>query len=510
MALPATDTFTRADENPLAGNWTNYGGSNRLVSNAAQGPSSSTDTFSKWNADTFSADQYSKYTIVSTAGSLDAGPAVRIGSSGLNGYFLSTYSSYSNYAKFVAGTFTALTGISITLAVNDVIELRAVGTGSGNLRGYKNGVALATTSTDSSLTSGGAGFFIYDSAARVGAWEGGDVGSGAVNLTPGLFTATHTFHAPTVGRGAVNLTPSLYTKSHTFHTPTVSLSSGSQELTPSLYTKSHTFHAPTVGRGSVELTPSLYTKSHTFYAPVVGRGSVGLTPGLFTKSHTFYAPVVGRGQVTLTPSLYTRSHTFHAPTVGRGAINLTPGLYTNSHTFYTPSVSVGAINLTPSLYTKSHTFYAPVVTLASGPQALTPSLYTRSHTFYAPTVALTSWPQEITPGIFPATHTFYAPVIGLGAVNLTPELFSRSHTFYTHTISAPPVGSINQTDIDAIANAVWAHSSALLIEQRLLEAWGRLGLDPTAPLITGQTTITFGAIVMAMTEAAGSITVTRQ
>lgn len=44
----------------------------------------------------------------------------------------------------------------------------------------------------------------------------------------------------------------------------------------------------------------------------------------------------------------------------------------------------------------------------------------------------------------------------------------------------------------------------------LLEIWGRLGLDPSAPLVTGATSITFGDIVMAMTGDATSTTVTRQ
>jgi hypothetical protein len=44
----------------------------------------------------------------------------------------------------------------------------------------------------------------------------------------------------------------------------------------------------------------------------------------------------------------------------------------------------------------------------------------------------------------------------------------------------------------------------------LAEAWGRLGLDPSKPLITGQTQITFGDIVMALAESGGAITLTRQ
>ena len=60
------------------------------------------------------------------------------------------------------------------------------------------------------------------------------------------------------------------------------------------------------------------------------------------------------------------------------------------------------------------------------------------------------------------------------------------------------------------ANAVWNHSTGVLIAIRLAEVWGRLGLDPTKPLITGATQVTFGDIVMALTELSGQVTLDRQ
>jgi hypothetical protein len=65
-------------------------------------------------------------------------------------------------------------------------------------------------------------------------------------------------------------------------------------------------------------------------------------------------------------------------------------------------------------------------------------------------------------------------------------------------------------DLINIADAVWAHSSAVHCQLLLTEVWGRLGLDPAAPLISGTTEISFGSIVMALTEASGTVTVTRQ
>lgn len=59
------------------------------------------------------------------------------------------------------------------------------------------------------------------------------------------------------------------------------------------------------------------------------------------------------------------------------------------------------------------------------------------------------------------------------------------------------------------AESVWAHASGAQMITRLTEAWGRLGLDPSKPLVTGQTSITFGDIAMALTGNATSTTVTR-
>jgi hypothetical protein len=73
-------------------------------------------------------------------------------------------------------------------------------------------------------------------------------------------------------------------------------------------------------------------------------------------------------------------------------------------------------------------------------------------------------------------------------------------------------GAITLTaqDLLNVADAVWSHSSAIHCQTLLTEVWGRLGLDISAPLISGTTQISFGAIVMAMTELAGTVTVTRQ
>lgn len=68
-------------------------------------------------------------------------------------------------------------------------------------------------------------------------------------------------------------------------------------------------------------------------------------------------------------------------------------------------------------------------------------------------------------------------------------------------------GSITPSQV---ADAVWGHATGTEIATRLAEAWGRLGLDASKPLVTGDTSITFGEIVMALTETTTTVTVTRQ
>jgi len=63
---------------------------------------------------------------------------------------------------------------------------------------------------------------------------------------------------------------------------------------------------------------------------------------------------------------------------------------------------------------------------------------------------------------------------------------------------------------DEIADAVWAHPTAVQISIRLAEAWGRLGLDPSKTLFSDQTEISFGDILIALTGDETASTATRQ
>lgn len=97
---------------------------------------------------------------------------------------------------------------------------------------------------------------------------------------------------------------------------------------------------------------------------------------------------------------------------------------------------------------------------------------------------------------------------GLTAPQVRDAVWNANLSVYGAGTAGERVDSI--PDSVENANAVWAHMTGIVIAARMAEAWGRLGLDPAKPLVTGQTHITFGDIVMALTEGAGETTVTRQ
>ena len=151
--------------------------------------------------------------------------------------------------------------------------------------------------------------------------------------------------------------------------------------------------------------------------------------------------------------------------------------------------------------------------------------------------ALRDWEDSEEAAIYPVTHTWKALDLGSGAYFYQADLINGWTLKFPNTGNYTITGNLGGSIVPVagvyverktsaafvttavggsgptagdVADAVWAHSSAVQIEQRLTEAWGRLGLDPANPLISGQTEISFGSIVMALTGNETSSTLTRQ
>jgi uncharacterized membrane protein len=169
-----TDNFTGVDANPIGGNWTTSSGlaALRRISNQLANAGSNADSAAWWNAATFSSDHYSETTYAS--GVTDFGPAVRMQPSAATFYWADT--STPAFYKMVAGSATAISGVTATIAANDVIRAEAEGS---TIRWKKNGANVTGSPiTDTSIPSGGApGVFIFASTARVSLWTGADIGA---------------------------------------------------------------------------------------------------------------------------------------------------------------------------------------------------------------------------------------------------------------------------------------------------------------------------------------------
>jgi hypothetical protein len=100
-----------------------------------------------------------------------------------------------------------------------------------------------------------------------------------------------------------------------------------------------------------------------------------------------------------------------------------------------------------------------------------------------------------------------------GGVPVVPTLGTfQVNVNYTVPVQAQGISTAGTTAPTAEENAaaVWAHASGAQVVLRLAEAWARLGLDASKPVAQSDTEITLGDLVLAITEASGTVTVTRQ
>jgi hypothetical protein len=254
------------------------------------------------------------------------------------------------------------------------------------------------------------------------------VAAGAVNLTPGLKASEIVFSAPTVGRGAVGVLPGLLASAASFAAPTVG---STYALTPGLLTESQSFAAPAVAAGPVGLQPGLMGSAAAFSAPTVAPGAVGLLPSLVSTGNSFAAPTVAPGSVGLLPSLLGTANSFATATVAAGPVNLSPGLKATEASFAAPTVQPGAVALLPSLISNSQTFAAPAVTATYG---IAPALASNAQSFFGPTVLAGA--VNVAPPLFTEANSFAAAIVAPGPVGLEPSVVTNSPAFPAPTVSS--------------------------------------------------------------------------
>lgn len=385
-------------------------------------------------------------------------------------------SGYGNWALDTASTeashgipsspFT-ITITGHTPAHNKAVTIAWWSASDDNTCGSLTGAGWVVTGTAQYRNTGGGdqadsfAHYLHDTAAATGNpskdWSAGDacashcisfyaISSGD-NLSPSLFTNSATFHTPTITTGAVGLTPSLYSDGDTFNahtalsvyalTASLHTNAGSfyvpavaviNDLVPSLFSDGDTFHSATVATGPVNLAPSLYSDADAFHAPTAVSTYL-ITPSLFSDADAFPSATVTPGSVGLTPSLFADGDTFYSATVALAAVDLQPPLYADADSFHAATVAA-TYSLTPALLSDGDSFYTSVV---SATYSLSSALLSDADTFYAASVA--AGPVGLGPSLYSDADTFFAAAVSVAAIDLSPPLLSDSDTFYSHSLT---------------------------------------------------------------------------
>jgi hypothetical protein len=204
----ATDTFTGADQNPLAGNWSNVSGTTgvvqRLSGTATEVVPLVNSAFSMvfWNAVAFPADQWCEMSFVAQgAGSYD-GPGVRVSSPG-NGY-VALYNAGAgtiNLDKMTGGSPAAINApVAAALTPGDKLRIEVVAT---TITVKINGVVKLTV-TDATFATGSGGMMFYapsgQSSSTSSYWAAGNfLTPPAVSAPPVVFVTENGKFIPLPG-----------------------------------------------------------------------------------------------------------------------------------------------------------------------------------------------------------------------------------------------------------------------------------------------------------------------
>ena len=183
-ATTVSDNFDRADGS-LGANWTTVSGTAApmIVSNNLRVGTASAVNSAYWSASTFGGDQFAQASLPNSSGT-QYGPGIAVRLSSTKGYFL-WYGNSSNTVslwRMDSSSSWAQLKQSAALTVSrssDVWMIRAVGS---TISGYQNG-KLVVQATDTKITSGSPGVWLYYSANQIDNWSGGDVGSYTVGGT---------------------------------------------------------------------------------------------------------------------------------------------------------------------------------------------------------------------------------------------------------------------------------------------------------------------------------------
>lgn len=179
--IDPSDTFTRANETPIAAPWTFIGpGTINLSSNHVVKPATPSDEIIYYASAASTGNQFSQWDLVTSFNNDDWGPAVRCqGASIAAGscYFLSTYTNLGEQGecvKLLTGTFSVIAFLAMSSPMaGHTYYFQANGS---TLSGTRDGSAITISpNTDSGVTGGQPGIFIFDIGGTCDNFSGGDI-----------------------------------------------------------------------------------------------------------------------------------------------------------------------------------------------------------------------------------------------------------------------------------------------------------------------------------------------
>ena len=175
-AATFSDNFDRADGG-LGSNWTTATGTAApaIVSNTLRPGTASKLNSAYWSASTFGNDQFAQASLPASSGT-QVGPGIAVRLSSTKGYFLWYGNSSSTVSLWRMDSSTSWTQLKQSAALtvspsSDVWKIQAVGS---TISGYQNG-KLVVQATDTKITSGSPGVWLYYVSNQIDNWSGGDV-----------------------------------------------------------------------------------------------------------------------------------------------------------------------------------------------------------------------------------------------------------------------------------------------------------------------------------------------
>ena len=178
-AATVSDNFNRANGG-LGSNWTTATGTAApaIVSNTLQVGTASKLNSAYWSASTFGNDQFAQANLPASSGT-QFGPGIAVRLSSTKGYFLWYGNNSNTVSLWRMDTATSWTQLKQSSALTispstDVWKIQAVGS---TISGYQNG-KLVVQATDTKITSGSPGVWLYNSSNQITNWSGGDVSTG--------------------------------------------------------------------------------------------------------------------------------------------------------------------------------------------------------------------------------------------------------------------------------------------------------------------------------------------